>query len=89
MMAKKKLRNESTEEKTNAMGIGFFDTGTDANVAVVHVKDVKLARVRPLDYDWKHKAQDSDARKFEARGKVFEPGLKTFIPPFSLAYIAC
>jgi len=86
MVEKGKLRKEAEEEKSNVMGFGFCCCGTDANPGVVDVKDGKVVRIRPLHYDWKYKPEDFNPWKFEARGKVFEPGLKTFIPPFGLAY---
>ena len=61
MMKKEKLRKGATEEKTNVIGIGFLGSGIDANVAVVHVKDGKIVRIRPLHYDWKYKPEEFNA----------------------------
>jgi trimethylamine-N-oxide reductase (cytochrome c) len=52
----------------------------------VDVKDGKLIRLRPLSYDWKYKPEDIKNWQMEARGKVFDPGFKSPVPPYSLAY---
>jgi len=60
-----------------------------ASTAEVDVKNGKIVRIRPLHYD----AQDDPevfnpgrAWKIEARGKVFEPLMKTLLPPLSVGY---
>jgi anaerobic selenocysteine-containing dehydrogenase len=77
---------EAEVEKTFVKGLGFCGTTRDANTVTVDVKGGKIVRIRPLHYDWKYKPEQFNPWKIEARGKVFEPGMKTFIPPYSLAY---
>ena len=77
---------EAEGEKTFVKGLGFCGTTRDANTVTVDVKDGKIIRIRPLHFDWKYKPEEFNPWKIEARGKVFEPGMKTLIPPYSLAY---
>ncbi len=77
---------ETDGENPVIKGCGFCSAGIEANVLVVDVKDNKLVRFRPLHYDWKYNPKDFNPWKFEAQGKVFEPSMKSLIPPLSLAY---
>ena len=86
MAEKENLRKEADEEKTLVTGLGFNSTGTDSNTSVVDVKNGRIIRIRPLHYDWKYKPEEFNPWKFEVRGKVFQPTMKSLIPPFSLAY---
>ncbi|MFC1869381.1 molybdopterin-dependent oxidoreductase [Thermodesulfobacteriota bacterium] len=52
----------------------------------VDVKDGKILRIKPLHYDRKYKPEEFKPWKIEARGKVYEPPLKTLPPPFALSY---
>ena len=82
-------RNESTlttGEKQCVVGLGFCGPGAGSNTSVADVKDGKLVRLRPLHLDWKYDPKQFNPWKMEARGKSFEPRLKSLIPPFSLAY---
>ena len=63
-----------------------MSTASDTNTAMVDVKDGKIIRIRPLHYDWKYKPEEFNPWRIEARGKVFEPGMKMIIPPYSLGY---
>jgi trimethylamine-N-oxide reductase (cytochrome c) len=58
----------------------------DSNCSVVDVKDGRVVRIRPLHFDWKYNQDDFNPWKMEARGHVFEPGMKALPPPYSLAY---
>jgi len=75
-------------EKTIVKGLGFCGNEplAGSNAAAVDVKDGKIIRIRPLHFDWQYKTEELNPWKIRARGKVFEPGLKTLLPPFSLAY---
>src|SRR3990170_5392812 len=90
MPDKRTLGEKSTEEtvveKSVIKGLGFCSFGTDANISVVDVKDGKIIRIRPLHFDWKYKPEEFRPWKIEARGKTFEPAMKTLISPFSLSY---
>jgi molybdopterin guanine dinucleotide-containing S/N-oxide reductase-like protein len=77
-----------SEQKTVIKGLGFCGNEplAGSNAAAVDVKDGKIIRIRPLHFDWKYKAEEINPWKIEARGKVFEAGWKTLLPPFSLGY---
>jgi molybdopterin guanine dinucleotide-containing S/N-oxide reductase-like protein len=79
---RKKLGGEQSFLK----GLGFCAVSADANSSVVDVKDGKIVRIRPLHYDWKYDPKEFNPWKIKARGKTFEPLMKTLIPPFSLGY---
>jgi trimethylamine-N-oxide reductase (cytochrome c) len=74
------------KEKTIVKGLSFGGVTEDANAAQVDVKDGKIVRIRPLHFDWKYRPEEFRPWKLEARGRVFEAGMKTLLPPFSLAY---
>jgi len=74
---------DSGEVKSIPITLGF---SPDANSAVVDVKNGRIVRIRPLHFDWKYDKKEFNAWKMEVRGKTFEPGMKTLLPPFSLAY---
>jgi anaerobic selenocysteine-containing dehydrogenase len=74
---------KAREEKSFPITLGF---GPDANSSVVDVKNGKIVRIRPLHFDWQYDKKKFNPWRMEARGKAFEPGMKSFIPPFSLAY---
>jgi molybdopterin guanine dinucleotide-containing S/N-oxide reductase-like protein len=78
------ITNQS--ETSIAKGLNFSGFSTDGYLVGVDVKDGNIVRIRPLHYDWKYKAEEIKSWKLEAHGKVFDPGLKSLIPPFSLAY---
>jgi len=77
-----------SKEKTFIKGLGFCGNEPLAGslASVVDVKDGRIIRIRPLHFDWKYQAEAMNPWKIRARGKVFEPGMKTLLPPFSLAY---
>ena len=82
----KKLNKEAKEGKTVIKGLGFCANATGGNASVVDVNNGKIIRIRPLHYDWKYKPEEFRPWKIEARGKVFQPTMKSLIPPLSLAY---
>jgi len=86
MVEKEELRKQAQEEKSLVKDISWPGVGSGANTSVVDVKDGKIVRIRPLRYDWKYKPEEFNPWKIEARGKVFEPSMKSLIPPLSLAY---
>jgi len=57
-----------------------------SNASMVDVKDGKIIRIRPMHYDWKYDPKDMNPWKMESRGKIFEPSMKTLLPPYSIAY---
>lgn len=74
------------QDKTILKNLCFSGFGTGADIAAVDIKDGKVARIRPLHYDSQYKPEDLNYWKIEARGKTFEPGFKSFLPPLSLSY---
>lgn len=86
MTGKEKLKKEAEKEKPFIKDISFCGVANGSNTSVVDVKDGKIIRIRPLHYDWKYKPEEFNPWKIEVRGQVFEPSMKTLIPPFTLAY---
>ncbi len=86
-MMEKDSPGKATEiKKTFLKGLSLGDFGGDGNMSVVDVKDGKIVRIKPLHYDWKYNKKTFNPWKMEAHGKTFEPGMKTLLPPFELAY---
>ena len=73
-------------EESFVKGLGLNDFGGNGNVAIVDVKNGKVVRIRPLHYDWQYDKEKFNPWKMEVRGHVLEPGMKTTIPSFGLAY---
>jgi len=86
MVEKEKLMKEAEKEKTFVIGLGFCGNGIDGNTSEVDVKDGKIIRIRPLHFDRKYKPEEFRPWKIEARGQVYEPPMKTLIPPLALGY---
>ena len=79
-------KKSKTAEKTCIKSTGLIGMGECSSVAAVDVKDGKIVRVRPLHYDWKYKPEEFKPWKIKARGKVFEPRLKSMPVPFGYGY---
>jgi len=77
-----------SKEKTFIKGLGFCGNEplAGSNAAAVDVVNGNIVRIRPLHFDWKYKPEDMNPWKIKARGKTFEPGMRTLLPPFTLAY---
>ncbi|MDR1359166.1 MAG: molybdopterin-dependent oxidoreductase [Coriobacteriales bacterium] len=75
-----------TEDRTVFKNLGLSGFGNGSNMAKVDVKDGRIARIRPVHYDERYTRDDLNAWQIKARGKVFDPGFKSLLPPFSLAY---
>ena len=75
-----------TRGETVYRGIAWSAFACSANTAAVDVKDGKIIRIRPLHYDEVSTEEQRRPWRIEARGKVFEPGEKTLLPPLSLTY---
>jgi len=85
MVKKEKLGQEAGAVKC-VKALGFNGNVRDANSVMVDVKNGKVVRIRPLHYDWQYKPEEFRPWKIEARGQIFEPTMKSLIPPLSLAY---
>lgn len=80
------MSNKSSEVKTYYKGLGFCGFGMGSNTAEVDVKDGKVLRIRPMQFDKQYKKEDLNPWKIEVNGKTFEPKMKTLLPPFSFIY---
>ena len=67
----------------NLCSSGF---GTGANIGCVDVMDGKIVRIYPQDVAKDYTPEELNLWKFEVRGHTFNPGLKSLLPPFNLAY---
>jgi anaerobic selenocysteine-containing dehydrogenase len=85
-MAEKGKFRKDIEEESFVKGLGLNDFGSDGNISRIDVRNGKIIRIRPLHFDWKYDRKVFNPWKMEARGQVFEPGMKTTIPAFELAY---
>ena len=81
-----KSAKKAVAEKTVMKGLGLSGNAMGANAAAIDVKDGKIVRIRPLRYDSKYNPEKFNPWKLEARGKVFEPTMKSLLPPHSMAY---
>ncbi len=62
------------------------ETGGGGNTAEIDVANGKIVRVRPFHYSKTAHADTLIPIRIEAHGKVVESGMKTLLPPHSLAY---
>ena len=72
--------------KTVYKATGLNSFGIGANVAEIDVKDGKILRTRPMQYDREYPADYLRPWTIKARGSEFSSGLKTYLPTFSYAY---
>ena len=86
MVQNDKQKIEAGDGKSYTKGLGSCSHGADSNSSVIDVKNGKIVRIRPLQFDWKYDKEGFNPWKMEAHGKVFEPRMKSLIPPYSLAY---
>jgi len=80
------IGDKTGKEKSFTKGLSLMGFNRDGNLSVVDVRNGKIVRIRPLHFDWKYDVKKLNPWKMEAHGQVFEPGSKTLIPPFGLAY---
>ncbi len=73
-------------DKSVIKSLGFCGFGSTSNAGRVDVKDGKVVRIRPLHYDEIYTKEDLKYWELEKDGKKFGPGMKSFLPPFSMAY---
>jgi molybdopterin guanine dinucleotide-containing S/N-oxide reductase-like protein len=87
MAGKDKHANNPDNHQSFIKGLGLNDFGASCvNPSNIDVKNGKIVRIRPLHYDSKYDPKTFNAWKMEARGQVFDPGLKATMPPFYLSY---
>ena len=63
-------------------GIKRFTSNTNGGPVFVYVKDDKIIRITPIEFD----AGDAPSWTIEARGRKFTPPRKTTISPYTLAW---
>ena len=63
-----------------------FNDDSRLSPIAVDVKDGRIVRIRPLHLDESYAKEELNYYYLEKDGRVFEPGFKTLIPPFSIAY---
>ena len=85
-MENNKPRVKTKEEQSFIKGVSLMGFNRDGNLTTVDVRNGKIVRIRPFRFDWKYNKDKFNLWKMEAHGQVFEPGLKTLIPPFGLGY---
>jgi molybdopterin guanine dinucleotide-containing S/N-oxide reductase-like protein len=83
---KKKTASKDREEASFPKGLCFSGFATDGNPVRVYTKNGKIVRISPLHFDWKYDRKGFNPWEMEARGKVFQPGMKALVAPYSLAY---
>ena len=79
-------KDRRDNEQTIVKALGFNGNVRDANSVAVDVENGRMLRIRPLHYDWKFKPEDLNPWSIRARGRTFEPVMKSLIPPITLAY---
>jgi len=73
-------------DKQVIKGLSLMGGHEAGSPAVVDVKDGKITRIRPLDYEWEYERKDFNVWKLEARGVVFEPPTHSLLGPIMTAY---
>jgi anaerobic selenocysteine-containing dehydrogenase len=67
-------------------GTSLIGSGDSGVPTLVDVKDERIIRIRPLDYEKNYSKADFNAWKIEAKGKIFEPPMRGPIGPIGLSY---
>ncbi len=80
------MSEDKEKMKTYIKMISFCSFADPSNPTAVDVSNGKIIRTRPLHYDWKYDPKEIRSWKISRGGKTFEPGLKSLLPPFSMAY---
>jgi anaerobic selenocysteine-containing dehydrogenase len=86
MVEKNKPKTEAKNGKTFIKALSLMGGGACGYAGAVDVENGKITRIKPLHYDWQYDKESFNPWKMEARGKVFEPSMKTLPSPFGLAY---
>ena len=74
-------------EETAYHNLGFEGFGNGANIVAVDMVDGKIARIRPVHYDRHYTKEELNYWTLYGRGGIpFEPGMKSYTPPFPLVY---
>ena len=73
-------------ERQVIRGSGLIGSGDSGLPTLVDVKDGRITRIRPLNYEMKYDKKDFNVWKMEARGKTLEPPMRASLGPIGLAY---
>ncbi len=73
-------------EKQVIRGSGLIGPGDSGPPTLVDVKDGKITRIRPLDYEMNYDKKEFNAWKIEAKGKTLEPPMHGVLGPIGQAY---
>ncbi len=73
-------------DKQVIRGSGLIGSGDSGPPTLVDVKDGRITRIRPLDYESKYDKKDFNAWKMEAKGKTLDPPLRASLGPIGQAY---
>lgn len=74
------------KDSSHIKSLGFNSFAIAASSSSIDVKDGKIVRTRPFDYDQAYEPEQRNPWKIEARGKVYEAEHRTLLSPFSVAY---
>ncbi len=74
------------KDKSVVQNFSFSGFAGGTNVGRVDVMDGKVVRIRPLHYDEQYTREDLNGWQFKKGDHVFDPGFKTFLPPFAYGY---
>ncbi|MBN1190073.1 MAG: molybdopterin-dependent oxidoreductase [Dehalococcoidales bacterium] len=85
MMERAKSGINSGQQKSFVKGLSFMGP-TGGYPCRIDVENGRLIRIRPLHYDWKYNPEEFKPWNIDARQQTFEPGLKTLVSPYALAY---
>jgi molybdopterin guanine dinucleotide-containing S/N-oxide reductase-like protein len=85
-MSEKRIEKVVEDEKIYLKGLGLCSFGMGSNVSKVHVKNGRIVRITPLDYNWKYDPEKFNPWEMEARSKRFKQPLKSLNTPLSTVY---
>jgi anaerobic selenocysteine-containing dehydrogenase len=85
-MRYKKAKIDIGADREVIRGSGLIGSGDSGVPTLVDVKNGKITRIRPLNYEMNYDRKDFNAWKIEAKGKIFEPPMHAIIGPIGLAY---
>ena len=74
-------------DDTAVHNLGLESFGGGANIVAVDALDGKIARIRPVHFDEDYAREELNYWQMTGKnGAVFEPGMKSYTPPFPLVY---
>jgi trimethylamine-N-oxide reductase (cytochrome c) len=85
-MGSKKKNIDIVSDKQVIRGSSLIGPGDSGVPTLIDVKDGKITRIRPLNYEMNYDRKEFNAWKIETRGKTFEPPMKGIVGPIGMAY---